>query len=218
MQTYPLHILVYAKSRIEGYIEEETVAWGAGEDVVVRWREARHSSPTQEKWGTIEEANTGFRSGTDDVTAVSILNDSTQSPALLVGSASGYLQLSSISLNDFGRSIAWFQPPPSRAGTSIEPREIQQFDTNISKNTTAVVTKDNLLVYPLPEAWSTPDQGEYLAQPSESFDVRKMQNAEEFMLLQTSQVYGKWRSSLGYKWQSGTIAVPHENVHGNHYD
>ncbi|KAK9417307.1 putative F-box domain-containing protein [Seiridium unicorne] len=184
MQTYPPHILVDANSRIEGYVEEETVAWGAGEDVVVRWRETRHSSLTQEKWGTIEGANTGFRSGTDDVTAVSILNDSTQSPALLVGRASGYLQLSSISLNDFGRSIAWFQPQPSQVGTSIEQREIQHFDTNISKHTMAVATKDNLLFYPLPETWSTPDQGEYLVQPSESFDVRKIRNAEEFMLLQ----------------------------------
>jgi hypothetical protein len=46
------------------------------------------------KRGTIEGAMTGFRSGADDVTAVSILDK--PNPMVLVGRASGYLQLLSI--------------------------------------------------------------------------------------------------------------------------
>jgi hypothetical protein len=198
VQTFPPHILVDASSKLlGGHIEEETVAWGAGEDVVVRWRELRHSSLNQEKWGTFEGAVTGFQSGTDDVTAISILDGATANPALLVGRASGYMQLSSINPNYFGHSIAWFQPLPNEAENSIEQKEIQHFDTSVSQNTIAVVTKDNLFFYPLVDTQPSPNRDELVVEPTESINVRNMQNSQEFRVLREAKFMGNGDLALG---------------------
>jgi hypothetical protein len=99
------------------------------------------------KWGTIEGAVAGFRSGADDVTAVSILDK--PNPMVLVGRASGYLQLLSIDTNDFGRSLAWFHPFPNDAHASAQQNEVQSLTTSASESTTAMVTKNSLFFYPL---------------------------------------------------------------------
>jgi hypothetical protein len=197
VQTFPPHILVDASSKfLGGHVEQETVAWGAGEDVVVRWRELRHSSLVQEKWGTFEGAATGFQSGTDDVMAISILDGAAANPALLVGRASGYMQLSSISPDHFGHSIAWFQPLPNE-GNSTEQKEIQHFDTSVSQNTIAVVTKDNLFFYPLVDAQPSPSREELVIGPTESIDVRSMQNSQEFRVLREAKFMGNGDLALG---------------------
>jgi hypothetical protein len=173
------------------------VAWGAGEDVVVRWRELRHSSLHQEDWRTVQGAATGFQSGTDDVTAISILNNATENPALLVGRASGYIQLLSINPNYFGQCMAWFQPSPNQPANSIEQTEIQQLDTRVSQNTIAVITKSNLLFYPLIDTQPSPNPDDLLVQPTESIDVRNMQNSEEFRVLRAVKYMGNGDLALG---------------------
>jgi hypothetical protein len=198
VQTFPPHVVVDASSKLsEGRVEEETVAWGAGEDVVIRWRELRHSSLNREEWGTFEGAVAGFQSGTDDVTAISILSGATANPALLIGRASGHLQLSSINPNYFGHSIAWFQPLPKEMGKSLEQKEIQQFDTSVSQNTITVVTKDNLFFYPLIDTQPSSNQDELVVAPTESFDVRNMQNSQEFGVLREAKFMGNGDLALG---------------------
>jgi hypothetical protein len=196
VQTYPPHIVVDTTSRLlEGHVEEETVAWGAGEDVMIRWRELKHSSLNREEWAAFEGAVTGFQSGTDDVTAISILNGATDNPALLVGRASGYMQLLSISLNNFGRSIAWFQPllDEKEMGNSMEQKEIQHFDTSVSQNTFAATTKDNLFFYPLVDTQPSPNRDEHdlVVAPTESIDVRNMRTSTNFGVLREVKFMGK---------------------------
>lgn len=190
----PAQFVVDASSKVQGHVEEETVAWGAGEDIVVRWRESTRSLLQKEDWMLFEGTAAGFRSGEDDVTAISILDDAVTAPALLVGRASGSLQLLSTGWNDCGRSLAWFKPSSSEVETSIKQNEIQHIDTSVSQSTTAVATKDNIFFYPLLDtsnipAWhrNTPD---LVIGPIEALDIKNMQGSQEFGFLRATRFMG----------------------------
>lgn len=208
-QTIPPHIVVAANSRFEGRLEEETVAWGAGEDVVVRSRLLGHDAPSSESWLAMEGAARGFKSGKDDVTAISILDDEDAGSSLLVGRASGHLHLMSARQADFGRTIASFCPEVS-AETSeedddddavIEQRDLQDFDINERRDTVAVVTKDNALLYSLsnipPASTTDNDTSEISIQPSEALDIRNMEGSRQFRLLRTVSFMGNGDLVLG---------------------
>jgi hypothetical protein len=188
MQTFPAHVVVDASSKVDGQNEEETVAWGLGEDVIIRSRKSKNSALQGETWISLPGVEAGFRSGDDDVTAISILSNSAPQSGLLVGRASGYLQLISTGRNDVGRLLAWFHP--MRGGA--DQHDIQHFDTNESQNTVVVATKESVLFYPLePNKWPAADMAngtpDIVVEPTEAFSVKTMPNSQEFRFIREAK-------------------------------
>lgn len=145
-QTVPCHILVDAHLQREGKRQLETVVWGAGEDLVARRRrETAHGTTESELWQSLRGSESGFKSGRDDVTALSIFDDEYQA-GLLVGRASGDLRLLSLGCSNFGHTRTTFEPAPVDSG--LKPaREIQSLDFSSDKRTLAAATKDRLSLY-----------------------------------------------------------------------
>lgn len=188
MQSFPPQVVVDAAASLHGQAENETVAWGIGEDVVVRWRGLKRSVLKKEKWKAIEGSKVGFRAGDDDVTALSILSDSLTESKLLVGRASGNLQLISTARDDFGEAKASFQPVAEGGEKpTVRQNDVQHFDVNRSRDTIAAVTKDGILLYPLNEASSNTESDDTatvpVVEPRETLDVRGMAGPDEFRYL-----------------------------------
>ncbi|KAK6086670.1 hypothetical protein SCUP515_00236 [Seiridium cupressi] len=205
MQTIPPHIVVDASANFKGPFDEETVAWGAGEDVVVRRRQFGHSRMTREDWMAVEGKPMGFTSGQDDVTAISILNAVPSAPGLLVGRASGHLQLLSMSrIMDratFDCVGATFRPSLIVEGGAVDQRDIQAFDTNKTQDTVAVVTKDNVLFYPLDDTFLGSAEGDAVGNlvvaPEEALNVRNIPESRHFGALRTLRFMGNGNLALG---------------------
>ncbi|OAA53273.1 Cyclin-like F-box [Cordyceps fumosorosea ARSEF 2679] len=190
-QTFPPSLFVDAASHMKGKNEEELVAWGIGEDVVVRWRELRFSAPKKEKWTNIIGQMAGFKAGQDDVSALSLVKDGEMGKALmmLVGRASGYLQLVSTHHTDTGRTIAWLQPESTEDEPSGGQNDIQHIAVNMVQSSATVATKGSVLFYPLPEQWPDPDDlelddngnpAELLIHPVERYDMKAMDGSAAF--------------------------------------
>lgn len=189
-QTFPPSVILDASSHTQGRAEHELLAWGIGEDVVLRWRELHHSVPKKEKWTNVQGEMAGFKAGQDDVSALALLKDpeTKQAQMMLVGRASGYLQLLSTHQKDMGRTIAWLQPGPTDNPTT-EQGEVQHIDANMSQYSAAVATKDSLFFYPLLEQWPNPkdlsldengNPAEFVIHPAESLSVKNMQESVPF--------------------------------------
>ncbi|OAQ98368.1 hypothetical protein LLEC1_01164 [Akanthomyces lecanii] len=190
-QTFPPSVFVDAASHIKGKSEEELVAWGIGEDVVVRWRELRHSAPKKEKWTQVIGQVAGFKAGQDDVSALALVRNAEVDKTLmmLVGRASGYLQLISTHQTDLGRTIAWLQPESTEDEASGGQNDIQHVHVNSRQCSAAVATKDSILFYPLPEQWPDPNgldvdeagtPAEYMIHPTERCDLKSMEGPSRF--------------------------------------
>ncbi len=206
-QTFPPSVFVDAASHMKGKTEEELVAWGIGEDVVVRWRELRYSAPKKEKWTQVIGQAAGFKAGQDDVSALALVKDAEIDKTLmmLVGRASGYLQLISTHQTDLGRTIGWLQPESTEEEASGGQNDIQHIHVNIPQCSAAVATKDSILFYPLPEQWPDPDDldldeagnpAEYMIHPVERCDLKTMEGSSNFR--QIRQVH---------HMQSGNVAI-----------
>lgn len=183
-QTFPPSVFVDASSHMKGKNEEELVAWGIGEDVVVRWRELRYSAPKKEKWTKVIGETSGLKAGQDDVSALALVKDAEIDKTLmmLVGRASGYLQLVSTHQKDMGRTIAWLQPESTKDDPSGGQHEIQHID--VKQFSAIVATKDSVLMYSLPDHWPDPDDldldedgnpAKYIIQPAERLDLKAME-------------------------------------------
>lgn len=176
-QTVPCHILVDAHLQCEGKRQLETVVWGAGEDLVARRRrETADGTIESELWQGLRGSESGFMSGKDDVTSLSILDDEYQA-SLLVGRASGDLRLLSLGCSDFGRTRMTFEAAPVELG-SKPAQGIQSLDFSSDKRTLAAATKDRLFLYPLT---STPSsQAEAAEEKALSVPPLESVNLQEF--------------------------------------
>lgn len=86
-------------------LDQEVVAWGAGEDVHVRWctGEGTKSKPS---WGSALGRHTNYAAGTGDVTALKIIERAPGTPDIVVGRANGHVQiLSAADDSSFGTSL-----------------------------------------------------------------------------------------------------------------
>ncbi|RYP47938.1 hypothetical protein DL768_006093 [Monosporascus sp. mg162] len=150
-QTVPCHIIVDVHSQLSGRTEEETVVWGAGEDLVALARRKHDNIIRSQTWQRYGGAESGFAAGRDDVTSLSILKTTRSSQGgtsgLLVGRASGDLRLLSMSGEKFGHTIRHYRP--STTENNAEQKEIQFLDTHEKSNLLAAATRDRILFYPL---------------------------------------------------------------------
>ncbi|XWW94319.1 hypothetical protein V2A60_002262 [Cordyceps javanica] len=190
-QTFPPSVFVDAASHMKGKNEEEIVAWGIGEDVVVRWRELRYSSPKKEKWTKIVGQMSGFKAGQDDVSALALVKGAEMGKTLmmLVGRASGYLQLLSTHHTDMGRTIAWLQPEATDNEPSGGQNDIRHVDVSALHSSVAVATQNNIFFYSLPWKWPGPDGlnsdesgnlAEHVVLPTERHDMKEMEGSSSF--------------------------------------
>jgi hypothetical protein len=193
-QTTPCHIVVDAASRSSGKLQEETVVWGAGEDIVARIRHTGHAQSRSEEWRSLEGSSAGFKSGKDDITSISILRDSTSSDdvaGLLVGRASGDLRLLSMEPAGFGRTKLSFRPSADDSGAQFQQNEVQSFDTNGSLTTLAMTTKDSVILYPLDRSSSDMDQVDSHADdtshvaPNEAVNLRNALGSRSFKFVRS---------------------------------
>ncbi|KAK8120167.1 hypothetical protein PG999_004287 [Apiospora kogelbergensis] len=146
-QTFPCQIIVDASCRQQGNSEQETVVWGAGEDIVARYRNTSANTPQSEVWHTLAGSQDGFQPGKDDVTSISILDQEAE-PNVVVGRASGDLRLLSLDPAQFGRTRMTFQPSVNEdVKDNYTQNEIQALDFCQKTRTLGAITKDNVLLY-----------------------------------------------------------------------
>jgi hypothetical protein len=91
-----------------------------------------------------------------------------------------------------GRLIAWFHPLHREGGSRVEQHDIQHFDTNGTKDTMAVVTKESMLMYSLvPGQWPAAGQAhgtpDIVVEPVEALRIRDMPGSEEFRFLREAK-------------------------------
>ncbi|RYP19870.1 hypothetical protein DL765_003124 [Monosporascus sp. GIB2] len=196
-QTVPCHIIVDVHSQLSGRTEEETVVWGAGEDLVALARRKHDNLIRSLTWRRYGGAESGFTAGRDDITSLSILK-TTRYPqvgasGLLVGRASGDLRLLSMSGENFGRALRHYRPSTSE--DNAEQKEIQCFDTHEQSNLLAAATKDRILFYPLQDREGASGDGTRLnmaateepapIQPNEVFNIGDIRGLPYFRFVRS---------------------------------
>ena len=149
-QTVRCHIVLDAYSHISGRSEEETVVWGAGEDLVGLTRQRYDNVNRSQLWRRCEGTELGFIPGKDDVTSLSIVKqpESQGNPSnFLVGRASGDLRLVSMNPKTFGHTVRQFRPP--QTVEAPDQKEIQSLHAHEKTDFFAAATKDQVLLYSL---------------------------------------------------------------------
>ncbi|KAK3316387.1 hypothetical protein B0H66DRAFT_293414 [Apodospora peruviana] len=162
--------------------DQELVIWGAGENIVARYRQRRAAAdgiaaPSSVLWLQSEGKDLGFTAGYDDVRALSIIKDQRYPhPVFLAGRDNGDLALLSAGSRDFGRNLVRFRPElPSDSGSENgfgdqEQDTINSVDVLQSgpKTLLATATKSSVFLYSLPD-----DDSTETAAPETIFDLRR---------------------------------------------
>ncbi|KAI1387762.1 uncharacterized protein F4822DRAFT_407513 [Hypoxylon trugodes] len=157
-QSIPSNILVDAYHQHKGNDAQDIIFWGAGEDVFGLLRHNRGPKPPTDEWLCGRGAASGYHSGRDDVTSVSILKGDKckygqgDEPQVLVGRASGQLHLLSMGTDDFGNTLLSFKGsnrPDQPNNEAIRQTDIQSLDVNYKQGVLAAATKQSILMYPL---------------------------------------------------------------------
>ncbi|KAK8084708.1 hypothetical protein PG997_005979 [Apiospora hydei] len=185
-QTFPCQIIVDAASRKEGKSVQETVVWGAGEDIFARYRNTPVSASHPDVWHSLPGSENGFNPGKDDVTSISILDQETE-PNVVVGRASGDLRLLSLDPSQFGRTRMTFQPSATESAQShYTQNEIQAIDFHQTSRTLAASTKSNVLLYAADSCEGDKvdtEDGEGAStsvKPKDAFNVHMLESSEPF--------------------------------------
>jgi hypothetical protein len=173
----------------------EIVVWGAGEDIVARYRQRGKGQRAQGSvsWRQLFGGQHGLRAGIDDVNTMNVVKlPHLKAPAILVGRENGDLSLLSAQANhNFGQQLANFSPAhpggPVIAAEGDEPLQQQQIrsvDILNGNNEGLVAACSNLgvSIYQLPK-----DNNTTAIPPAEVYDA-------PFMA--TQQVWNaKWMGS-----------------------
>ena len=197
-QTVRCHIILDAHSHhVSGRSEEETLVWGAGEDLVGLTRQKYDGVNRSQVWRRCQGSESGFAPGKDDITSISIIQPPQpgDSPSgFLVGRASGDLRLLSVHHKTFGHAIQQFQPSETTEG--LEQREIQSLHVHQKTDFFAAATKDQVLLYPLDRSGisnldvsncdneASADLAGYTS-PIDSLDLRKVSGSSSFTFIRS---------------------------------
>lgn len=177
-------------------MRKDLVIWGAGQDLVARWREGEpgNAVPKSISWHRLDGKDLGYRSGVDDIKAVSLVEDvcgKAGKLGVLVGRDNGHLALLSADTSTFGERLGDLNP---RHAIDEEPtwsqRTVNSLDLSPTRDVVAATTKAGVFLYSLPE-----ETGCEIA-PSTYYDL-------------TSQGINLKQSVLGNaKWMGGhTLAL-----------
>jgi len=136
--------------------QQELAVWGAGEDIVARYRERQgRGRASKTSWHKLDGKELGLSVGYDDVTTIKVVKHGSRR-ALVTGRHNGQLSLLSAEPDSFGERIAQFGPVPdtnTSAQQALEQETINSLDllNNGSKGLIAAATKSTLRIYSLPE-------------------------------------------------------------------
>ncbi|KAL2262861.1 hypothetical protein VTK26DRAFT_9187 [Humicola hyalothermophila] len=136
--------------------QQELVVWGAGEDMVARYRERQgRGQASKTSWHRLDGKDIGLSVGYDDITAIKIVKHR-DGQAILAGRHNGQLSLLSAEPDRFGEQITQFgstSDPGTDSRPSSEQESINSLDVlqNGNKNLLAVATKSTLNIYRLQE-------------------------------------------------------------------
>ncbi|KAK0640886.1 hypothetical protein B0T16DRAFT_203500 [Cercophora newfieldiana] len=155
---------------------EELLVWGAGEDIVARYRR-RGSGPTAVDCARSRGKDVGLKGGYDDVRALSIVKGQRSCDGqrvMVTGRDNGELVLLSAELDRFGERLVDFRPVPvdgewgsSRVGGRHETINSVDVVRGGTGSLIAAATKSSVLVYEVPQD----DRAE--AFPLTSYDLRQ---------------------------------------------
>ncbi|KAI6083281.1 hypothetical protein F4821DRAFT_245300 [Hypoxylon rubiginosum] len=163
-QSIASNILVDAHHQRTGNDAQDLIFWGAGEDIfgLVRHTRGSKAKAPLDEWLVCKGSSTGYRSGRDDVTCVSILKDKKYTfgegddPQVLVGRANGGVDVISMATKDFGKELFRFRGMKTVSNTpndnTVPPTQIQSFDVNYERGLLATATKQSVLFYHLASA------------------------------------------------------------------
>lgn len=133
---------------------EDLVIWGAGENLVARRRRGRSAKATPEEtvWHRLDGKELGYRSGVDDIKALSLVENVCGRPGDLgavVGRDNGNLVLLSAGESDFGERLAAFAPQPEEQAWS--QGTVNSVDVSRRNGLVAAAAKSGAFLYPLPQ-------------------------------------------------------------------
>lgn len=196
-QTVPCHVIVDVHSQVgpRAVEEEETVVWGAGEDLVaLKRRKHDNKAVVTQRWQQSKGIDYGFNAGRDDITSLSILR-TPQSPqesasSVLVGRASGDLRLIAMKQGIFGQAIRHFRPASTEENNDLKQREIQALDTHENTNLLAAATKGRVLLYPIHSEENADLDGSRTkattsVEPSEALNLRNVPETSYFRFIRS---------------------------------
>ncbi|KAL2135098.1 hypothetical protein VTI74DRAFT_9808 [Chaetomium olivicolor] len=133
--------------------KEELVVWGAGEDIVARYRQRQgRGKASRTSWCRIDGKELGLSVGYDDVKTIKIIERG-NGRAIIAGRHNGQLSLLSAEPDSFGECIARFRPIPDDTTQKSELETINSLDIlDIGSNgLLAAATKSTLRIYSLPQ-------------------------------------------------------------------
>lgn len=158
-------------ANIDPSTQKELVVWGAGEDIVARYRERQgRGQASKTSWHRLNGEDVGFSVGYDDITAIKIVGHG-NGQAILTGRHNGQVSLLSAEPDRFGERIGYLGPaydPDIDWKLSSEQEAINSMDVLQSgnKRLVAVATKTALKIYGLPE------DGPVDSEPVTSYNVK----------------------------------------------
>ncbi|KAH6842814.1 hypothetical protein B0I37DRAFT_407789 [Chaetomium sp. MPI-CAGE-AT-0009] len=152
--------------------QQELVVWGAGEDIVARYRERQgRGKVSKTSWQKVEGGKLGLSGGYDDVKTIKIVKHGS-GRAIVTGRHNGVLSLLSAEQDRFGEHIAQFS---SVTDSGINTRQLSEPGTinaldvvDSSKGPlVAAASRTDLRIYGLPE-----DPSAEIA-PSTTYDLKE---------------------------------------------
>lgn len=154
-QETPFHAVVDA--HFDLLTREDLVIWGAGENLVARRRQGRSATaiPEQTVWHRLEGRDLGYRSGVDDIKAVSLVQDVCGTPGqlgALVGRDNGHLALLSAGESNFGEKLASFTAEHEQNQGTINSVHVLQHQNGL----VAAAAKTGAFLYSLPNESGAP--------------------------------------------------------------
>lgn len=136
---------------------KELVVWGAGEDIVARYRQRRgRDQPSDASWHRLNGKDIGFGIGYDDVNTIKVVEYG-GGLAMVTGRHNGQLSVLSADPKQFGKTIAELCPAV-RSSTASQRlfnqdsfKSLDVLDTG-SKRLLAAAAESSVRIYGFPEA------------------------------------------------------------------
>ncbi|KAI9151707.1 hypothetical protein HJFPF1_08916 [Paramyrothecium foliicola] len=185
-QSVPFHPVLDA--RLLAAAQDELVAWGVGEDLLV-WQRL-HAGGTPDSWSRVGGHALGYAAGTGDVTAVSVLERDSV-PEISVGRANGDVQLLSAAGETCGQVTRSLKSPESDDGEGAlaarkSPGQLAVTWTEWQPRTNllACCRSSVLTLYNLADA------EDFVIKPTASVDLADLGARDETSLLRNAKFMG----------------------------